>query len=71
MIVSDVTVQAISDSQVPFHLAAVINSVYMMKLKQEHISKCSVVRDEKQCHLIKPRVLFDILSLQNMLVHNV
>lgn len=53
VIVSDVTAQATSDWHLSFHLAAVMNSVYMMKLTQEQISKCSVVRDKKQCHLIK------------------
>ena len=50
VIFSVVTAQAISDSQLSFHLAAVTNSVYMMTLTQEHISKCSIVEDKKQCH---------------------
>jgi len=53
VIVSDVTSQAISDSQLSFRLAAVTDSVCFMKLTQEHMSKCSVVRDKKQCHLIR------------------
>lgn len=36
VIVFDVTAQATSDLQLSFHLAAVTNSVYMMKLMQEH-----------------------------------
>jgi len=47
VIVSDVTSKAISDSQLSFRLAAVTYSVYIMELTQEHISKCSVVRDKK------------------------
>jgi len=54
VIVSDVTSQATSDSQLSFRLAAVMNRVYMMKLTQEHISKCSVVGDKKQCPLVRP-----------------
>lgn len=53
VIVSDVSAQASSYSPLPFHLAVLINSVYMMKLKQEHICKFSVVWDKKQCHLIR------------------
>jgi hypothetical protein len=53
VIVSDVTAQATGDSQLSFHMAAVVNSVYMMKVTQEHINKCSVVGDKKQCHLIR------------------
>jgi len=53
VIVSAVTAQVTSDSQLPFHLAAVMNSVYMMKLTQEHVSKCSVVGDKEQFHLIR------------------
>ena len=53
VIVSDVPAKATSDSQLSLHLAAVMNSVWMMKLMQEHISKCSAVGDKKQCHLIR------------------